>query len=141
MTVQLPVVIWTVVNFLILFAVLHFLLFKPMLKTMDARGEKVRHGREIEARRRAAVQAEEEELVAFFAKRETLLEQKTADGITLAKEQCRYLCENAQADHDRRVAQERAALVQEEEELKKKLDDALPTLSDAAVKRLLEKGL
>ncbi len=41
MTIQLSVVVWTVINFCLLMLILHKLLFKPILAFMDARREKI----------------------------------------------------------------------------------------------------
>ena len=43
MNIQLSVVIWTVICFLVLMAVLRFLLFKPVLQLLDDRKNKIRN--------------------------------------------------------------------------------------------------
>lgn len=49
MNIQLPVVIWTVICFLILMLVLKFLLFKPLLEIMDKRKERTARAEEKKA--------------------------------------------------------------------------------------------
>jgi F-type H+-transporting ATPase subunit b len=56
MTIQISLVIWTVIGFTVLALILNRFLFKPLLKVMDARNEKIRKGEE---ERRAALEREE----------------------------------------------------------------------------------
>lgn len=49
MNIQLPVVIWTVICFLVLMLILKFLLFKPVLEVMDKRKEKTARAEEKKA--------------------------------------------------------------------------------------------
>ena len=41
MTIQLSVTIWTIICFVLLMLILHFLLFKPILKVMDERRARI----------------------------------------------------------------------------------------------------
>ncbi len=56
MTIQISLVIWTVIGFVTLSLILNKYLFKPMLSLMDARNEKIRKS---EAERQAAIEREE----------------------------------------------------------------------------------
>ena len=56
MTIQISLVIWTIIGFTVLSLILNKFLFKPLLKVMDARNEKIRLGEE---ERQAAVEREE----------------------------------------------------------------------------------
>lgn len=49
MNIQLPVVIWTVICFLVLMLILKFLLFGPVLSLLDKRKEKIRLASEKKA--------------------------------------------------------------------------------------------
>jgi len=49
MNIQLPVVIWTVICFLVLMLILKFLLFAPVLSLLDKRKEKIRLASEKKA--------------------------------------------------------------------------------------------
>lgn len=141
MTIQLDVVVWTIINFVLLFAVLHFLLFKPMLKVMDARNDKIKQGRSLAAKRKAAQAENEEKAAAYRAQREKLLAEKVNRGM----EPIRADSQNRQtlAEQARKTAAlaDSAALAEEEVQLKESLAAKLPLLSDAVVQRLLEKGL
>ena len=78
MSVQLSVVIWTVINFCILMLVLWKLLFKPTLAFMDKRAEKIRRvrdekaeqaGREAFEAAKADIEAEKAAIGAFLSER------------------------------------------------------------------------
>ena len=56
MTIQISLVIWTVIGFVTLSLILNKFLFKPLLSLMDAREEKIKKG---EAERQAAIEREE----------------------------------------------------------------------------------
>ena len=58
MTIQISVLIWTVICFLLLMLILHFLLFQPVLKLLDQRSGRIRKA--------AAKKAEYERLSAEY---------------------------------------------------------------------------
>lgn len=47
MTIQISLVIWTIIGFVVLSLILNRFLFKPLLKVMDDRNEKIKAGEEI----------------------------------------------------------------------------------------------
>lgn len=49
MTIQLSVTVWTIICFVLLMFILHNLLFKPVLKVMDKRREKINNAAEKKA--------------------------------------------------------------------------------------------
>ena len=76
MTIQLPVLLWTIICFAGAMLILHHLLFKPVLRVMDARRERIENA--------AGKKAEYERLAA---ENEALWKQRQAD--FLAAEQTR----------------------------------------------------
>ena len=46
MTIQISLVIWTIIGFVVLSLILNRFLFKPLLKVMDDRNEKIKAGEE-----------------------------------------------------------------------------------------------
>ena len=46
MTIQISLVIWTIIGFVVLSLILNSFLFKPLLKVMDDRNEKIKAGEE-----------------------------------------------------------------------------------------------
>ena len=65
MTVQLPVLLWTVICFGALVLILNNLLFKPMLTFMDRRNERIRLAAEKKAENERALREAEEAVLRF----------------------------------------------------------------------------
>ncbi len=141
MTIQFSVVIWTIINFILLYLVLNFLLFKPMLKFMDKRNDKINQGRLSIAKRQEATMQKDAETAAFFAEKDRLLKEKVEAGIALTKEECLKSRIAAEAEQKAAVIKDKEALAEEEALLKETLARAVPVLSDKVVQSLLEKGL
>lgn len=87
MTIQVSVVLWTVICFLLLVLVLDRLLFRPVLALLDRRQER------IDAARKK--QAEYERLAAEQAAR---LERERAEAAALRKKQLDQALERTRAD-------------------------------------------
>ena len=66
MNIQLSVVLWTIICFVLLMLILHNLLFKPVLKVLDARREKI----ENVAAKKAEWEKAGQEHAAMLAERE-----------------------------------------------------------------------
>lgn len=98
MTIQISLVIWTVIGFVVLSLILDRFLFKPLLKVMDDRNEKIKAGeeqrrQELErrektrkaleisnaAREQEALKAAERELSNEQKKTETIVADKKAE--------------------------------------------------------------
>lgn len=71
MTIQLPVLVWTVICFVGVMLILHHLLFKPVLRVMDARRERIEKaaGKKAEYEKLATESAAQwkEQQAAFLA--------------------------------------------------------------------------
>ena len=98
MTIQISLVIWTIIGFTVLAFVLNRFLYKPMLKVMDDRNEKIKaaeaekqaelerrektlQARELSnrAREQEALKAAEKEVDAEHKKTEAILAEKKAE--------------------------------------------------------------
>ena len=66
MNIQLSVVLWTIICFVLLMLILHNLLFKPVLKVLDARREKIENA----AAKKAEWEKAGQEHAAMLAERE-----------------------------------------------------------------------
>ena len=64
MTIQLPILLWTLITFALTMLVLQKLLFRPMLSFMDKRQEKIDRAKAIRESRAAEMQAAEEQTEA-----------------------------------------------------------------------------
>ena len=119
MTIQISLVIWTIIGFVTLSLVLNKYLFKPLLSLMDARNEKIRKGEEM---RKAEIEREEKIRKALeisgaarvqeaekAAEKELAQERKKTESIIAAK-QAEYDAElekiRSQYDVDTRSAEE-----------------------------------
>ena len=111
MTIQISLVIWTVIGFIVLAFILNKFLFKPLLGVMDARNEKIRKGEE---ERQAALEREEKvrkaNEIARAARRQEAIkeaekalenEQKKTETI-LAEQKAKYEAEleKIRSDYD-----------------------------------------
>lgn len=141
MTIQYEVVIWTLINFALLCAVLHFLLFKPMLKTMDARQSKIDRGRAKlqKAKETAELAAKAQAAATEAAERE--MRARAAAEYSEAAKQCEEQRLSAEAESKMLFSQKCSELAEEEERITATLTAAVPTLSKAIAKKLTEKGL
>lgn len=141
MTIQFSVVIWTIINFALLYLVLNFLLFKPMLKHMDERNAKIEQGRAAVAKRQEEEKALAAGKEAFLAEKGRLLNEKVSTGLDAVKEDCRLQRSHAIEEEKALSERDKEALGAEEAALKETLARALPLMSDKVVQSLLEKGL
>ncbi|MBR3767759.1 MAG: hypothetical protein IKL10_05920 [Clostridia bacterium] len=65
MNIQLPVLIWTVICFLLMMIVLKYLLFKPVLEVIDKRKEKIAKAEEKKAEEKRLMEEHEKRLEIF----------------------------------------------------------------------------
>ena len=98
MTIQISLVIWTIIGFVVLSLILNRFLFRPLLKVMDDRNEKIKAGEEKRrtelehqekvrkaleianaAREQEAIKAAQNELNNERKKTETILADKKAE--------------------------------------------------------------
>lgn len=84
MTIQISLVIWTIIGFVTLSFILNRFLFKPLLKVMDDRNEKIK---KAEAERQIELERREKQLKALeIANRAREQEAQKAAENELAKE-------------------------------------------------------
>lgn len=136
-----PFLVSQIVNFLILFGALSLLLWKPMLKMLDERKQRIAQGLEDaeQARRdRERAQAEYEERVKQAEQeREEILaraaeesEQAKAKALAQAREQA-----------DRIIAEGKETVVQERQQMLAELRSQVAALSVAAANKLIGEAL
>lgn len=141
MTIQYEVVIWTVINFALLFAVLYFLLFKPMLKVMDERQSKIERGRRRREELSAVALATEEKMKADAELSARLAKDKAVAEYEEAVKQCEEQRLSAEAESKMLFSEKCSELSKEEDEINASLTEAMSALSKAVAKKLTEKGL
>ena len=136
MTVQLPVVLWTVICFVLLIVILDRLLFRPMLAFMDAREEKIRRAREkldadAEAQRRA-----EEALETFHRDEETHLGALARETVAEARREADEMTARAARESAEAVERCRAELGEDAREIAQQLDKRTEELARAYLSAL-----
>lgn len=122
MNIQISVTLWTVICFVLLMVILRNLLFKPMLRVMDARREKIESA--------AAKKAERE---SVEAEHKVFLEQKKTEYIKARRKQIKDDVETIRQESKKTVEaekEERLRLVDEyRAKLEEEHDEILGTLS------------
>lgn len=105
MTIQISVLIWTILCFVLLVLILRELLFKPVLQLLDARKERIQ---------KAALRKEQQERLA--QEYEAVLLEKKAEYDAKRREQLRKEMEAARAESRERLDQARAERLRKVEE-------------------------
>lgn len=141
MTIQYEVVIWTVINFALLFAVLYFLLFKPMLKVMDERRDKIERGRKRREELSAITLATEQKMKADAELSAKLAKEKSVAEFEEAVKQCEEQRLSAEAESKMLFSEKCNELSKEEDKISASLTEAMSDLSKAVARKLTEKGL
>ncbi len=111
MTIQISLVIWTVIGFVTLSLILNKFLFKPLLNLMDTRNEKIR---KAEAERQAAIDREEKIRKA----RELSIQARTQEAMKSAEQDL----ENERKKTEAIIAAKRAEYDAELEKIRNKYD-------------------
>lgn len=125
MTIQPSVIIWTVICFCLLMLILDRLLFRPILKFMDARQEKI----DLAAKKREQDQQ-------ALAEANAALEERSRRNAELTASRAREECAAARAAADLELAEARKRSAQETETKKAEITEESRTFD-----RNLENGL
>ena len=137
MTIQISVLLWTVITFCILMFFLNKFLFKPLLAFMDAREQKIASARE--RREKAALALETAEREA--EQRRRAAEKQARDAAAAAILDAKRLAAKQTADAENRYAllleQRRSEMETEKRELQQNLDAGMDDLVTAFVQKLV----
>lgn len=140
MNIQIDVLIWTVINFCLLYAVLRFLLFKPMLEFMDKRNDKISSAKkrraDAETAREAALASREQARLDAITKQRKDEEEE----LRRVAEECAEQRANAEAERRMFVSQRVSELESEEKALCSLADERMEALTDRLVNRIINKG-
>ncbi len=85
MTLQLPVLLWTLICFWVLAVILDWLLFRPMLAFMDAREEKIRRAAQKKEDNGRALLAAEEKLARFREEEAAHIDALSKEAVAAAR--------------------------------------------------------
>lgn len=111
MNIQISVTIWTVICFILLMLILHFLLFKPVLRVMDQRRERIEKA--------AAKKAEYEKLVAEY---ETAAAKEQAAALADSKKLLKEQVESIRAESKQAVEIAKEQRLQDVEDYRAEAD-------------------
>lgn len=122
MSIQISVIVWTVICFVLLMVILHNLLFKPVLKVIDERRKKIDMAREKKASIEKAVQENEKQL-----------ELKRAEHIRNMQEREKDLAEQVNAESKRKIENAQKKRLEEVDKYRLQVqDDYVQILSSAS---------
>ena len=137
MTIQISVLLWTVITFCILMFFLNKFLFKPLLAFMDAREQKIASARE--RREKAALALETAEREA--EQRRRAAEKQARDAAAAAILDAKRLAAKQTAEAENKYAllleQRRSEMETEKRELQQNLDAGMDYLVTAFVQKLV----
>ena len=137
MTIQISVLLWTVITFCILMFFLNKFLFKPLLAFMDAREQRIASARE--RREKAALALETAEREA--EQRRRAAEKQARDAAAAAILDAKRLAAKQTAEAENMYAllleQRRSEMETEKRELQQNLDAGMDDLVTAFVQKLV----
>ena len=137
MTVQLPVLLWTVICFGALILILYFLLFKPMLSLMDRREERISRANEREEENRRALAEAQQALERFREEEKAHIDALSAKALSDAKTDADRLTADAAKENAALTERRREELKQESAEIRGVLDNNTEELARAWLSSLI----
>ncbi|NLN55152.1 MAG: ATP synthase F0 subunit B [Clostridiales bacterium] len=137
MTVDLITVALTVLSFVLLFLVLHFLYFKPVLKIMHDRQAKIKEGNKSKIRSAEKLE-EQNRLISTRIEEETRKAKEEYIKRTKAAEDRAYaLKKEVLEEEDTRLEQAKKHLMTEKEEMDKEIEKRLFEFAKTLADRLV----
>lgn len=133
--------IFAMINFLVLFAILNKFAFKPLLKVMDARKAEIKQDLEEAAEANAAAQKSREEYLAQLERAKEDAQQIINEAVKAGEKTKEEIIEQAHEETALMVDKARAMIQQEKEEALLELRDEVSTLVVLAAGKLVEESL
>lgn len=137
MTIQLSVLLWTVITFCILMFLLNRFLFKPLLAFMDAREQKIARARSRQAEAALARQTRSQEAEANRLAAEKRAREAAEAVLSDAKRHAVQETAEAEKKYVRLLDQRRSELETEKRELQRDLNAGMDELVAAFVRKLV----
>ena len=137
MTIQISVLLWTVITFCILMFFLNKFLFKPLLAFMDAREQKIASARERREKAALALETAEREAEERRRAAEKQARDAAAAAILDAKRLAAKQTAEAENKYALLVEQRRSEMETEKRELQQNLDAGMDDLVTAFVQKLV----
>ena len=136
MTIQISVLIWTIICFCLLMLILDRLLFRPIHAFMDARNERLRFAREKKSRHEALLAEQETERSAAAEAAQLSLARETQEKLETARREAAAAVEAAEAGHLERIEETKAAIETERKEMTEKLSGRVDDLARSFAEKL-----
>ena len=138
MNIQLPVVLWTVICFLVLMLILKNLLFKPVFQVLDNRKKKLAEAEKKKEAIEALEREHEIRLALFEADAKIQHENYIKSELKLIKIKSRTELEEAKNGRAARLDEARKNAEAEKEEIKNAFRESSDESVKAFAKRLIE---
>ncbi len=137
MTIQLPILLWTVITFCLAMVILNRLLFRPMLAMMDKRQEKIdrANAKKAEIERRAA--EAEERLAQLREEQEKHQAEQITAALAKAHEDAQTLITVTTKKQNQRLDMSVLELENESKIIEKGMDDTVEAFAKAYLTVLL----
>lgn len=137
MNIQLPVVLWTVICFIVLMLILKFLLFKPMLELMDKRKARIEAARK-KKEHIAALTLEHEKRLEILAEDAKIQRDNFINGeLKLIRIKTKTATTDAKAARFARVEAYKKETEAQKEEIKKQFSLSVDEIAKAFAERLI----
>ena len=138
MTIQLPVLLWTVICFVLLMLILSRLLFRPLLTFMDKREAKIRSASRKLEEMEAARQDAEEKLVRFREEEAERTGRRAKEVIAEAERDAAAILASAAEEQKKALEACRASMADERAKVAKAAEAGEDKLARAYLSALLD---
>ena len=137
MTIQLPVLLWTVITFCLFAFVLNRLLFRPLLAFMDQRQARIDGARAKKAAYDTALAESAAQLKAFRAEESQHAAQCARETLEQARQDAEETLTEAASMRMRKLSEQRAELGIEHHEIEETMDARVEQLAAAYISTLV----
>lgn len=137
MTIQLSVLLWTIICFCLLMLILSKMLFGPLLKVMDARQEKIDRAREKQKADALALDQAQKAVEAAKCDIAARGAELSATQVAEARAQAEAAVAQAKLQSQKDIEAYAQALQQEAREIKTKMDTQVDSLATVFADRLV----
>ncbi len=140
LSINVSELIWTVVNFFLLYFLLKRFLYTPVVRFLDARQARLDEAEKKEAEARAAAEENDREIEGQKALRRAEAAELLAEAQSADAERSRRSLAEAREEAARSLEDANAALVSEQEREREALASDTPALAAILAERLLGEG-
>ena len=137
MTIQLSVLIWTIITFCLFFLVINRLLLKPMLAFMDQRKERIDRAAEKDVEYKRALAESEQKLAEFRLEVSRHQAQCAKEAVDRAHSEATALAGETAMVRMRMISERKAELGIEHHEIEEILDTRVEELAAAYLSTLV----